>query len=339
MPAIRLQSKKLETLRKMYVAAIKALPIAQSQKATAIAQSKSLTRDMLIAQLGGAVTQSSSKAAKQAAIKRQSAKRQSLKKVSAGQSAGAGRFSAKLQAKRQSQKQAARQSQKQAAAARASAKKRKSRKSRKGASIGKNIQIPKGLRARVGRLVRAIKAGKIVAKQQRGIAITSPSSYAPIGARDASGAHGRYERFDALYKGVRVTRKSLKSRKSRKSNKVARMSVKKRFQTIKEQKFPYQLVKGYRVPARVVGGGGSGAGVIKAIPGSGAAPFHSLSAADQAKVAAFLNAAGAKLRGKGAPKKVALQAMRQQAAKQVARRASIKSRKSRKSAKKGAANR
>lgn len=335
MPA--LQTQKTETLRKKYVAAIKALPIAQSQKATAIAQSKSLTRDMLLAQLGGAVTQSSSKARKQAAIKRQSAKRQSLKKVSAGQSAGAGRFSAKLQAKRQSQKQAAaRQSQKQAAAARTSAKKRKSRKSRKGASVGKNIQIPKALRARVGRLVRAIKAGKIVAKQQRGIAITSPSSYAPIGARDASGAHGRYERFDTLYKGVRVTRKSLKSRKSKK---VARMSVKKRFQTIKEQKFPYQLVKGYRVPARVVGGGGGGAGVIKAIPGSGAAPFHSLSAADQAKVAAFLNAAGAKLRGKGAPKKVSLQAMRQQAAKQVARRASIKSRKSRKSVKKGAANR
>jgi len=329
MPA--LQTQKTETLRKKYVAAIKALPIAQSQKATAIAQSKSLSRDMLIAQLGGAVTQSSSKARKQAAIKRQSAKRQSLKKVSAGQSAGAGRFIAKLQAKRQSQKQAAaRQSQKQAAAARTSAKKRRSRK---GASVGKNIQIPKALRARVGRLVRAIKAGKIVAKQQRGIAITAPSSYAPIGARDASGAHGRYERFDALYKGVRVTRKSLKSRKSKK---VARMSVKKRFQTIKEQKYPYQLVKGYRVPARVVGGGGTGAGVIKAIPGSGAAPFHTLSAADQAKVASFLNAAGAKLRGKGAPKKVSLQAMRQQAAKQVARRASIKSRKS---VKKGAANR
>lgn len=214
---------------------------------------------------------------------------------------------------------------------RKSAKARTTRKSRTRTTksgAARAVKIPKTLRARVGKIVRAIKSGRVAVKQGK----ASPSNYALQDARD------RYTAFASLYADARITRKSRKSRKTGKSRKT-RTSVKALYAKVQGQKYPYMLKKGYRVPSKVVGGGARGAGVITTIPGSKATPFSQLSAEDQAKVVAFLNSEkGKKLRGKGAGKKtVSLQAIRRQASAQKQRRASRKSRS--RTSMKGAANR
>ena len=202
----------------------------------------------------------------------------------------------------------------------------KSQKAKSQKQARTSAKSQKLLRSRVGKIMRAIKAGTVAVKQGK----DTPSKYALSDARD------RYTAFANLYKDERITRKSRKSRKSKKTRK----SIKAVFAQVQGQKFPYMLKKGYRVPARVVGGGARGAGIIRAVPGSGAPAFSTLSDAEQAKVVAFLNANGKKLRGTGAgTKTVNLQAIKRQATAETQRHKSQKAaRKSRKSIK-GAANR
>ena len=69
----------------------------------------------------------------------------------------------------------------------------------------------------------------------------------------------------------------------------------------------YYLVKGRTVR---YGGGASGPGSIRVIPGTGATPFNRLTLAQKLKVLSFLNTpAGKKLRGKGAKRTVQVQAI------------------------------
>lgn len=196
----------------------------------------------------------------------------------------------------------------------AAAAKRQSNKSKKQAA--KKNKVTESLRKRAGRIMRAIKAGKVAEKQGK----SKPMDFTSV-----EGKRAQYEAFVALYKDVKLARKS-KSKKSKK-----RVSVKTAYQSIKGQKKPYMLKKGYRIPYKVVGGGGKGAGIIKAIPGSKAIPFAKLSDAEQREVVAFLNSEeGKMLRSKGAPKVVSLQKIQAQAAKQKTRRQTVKSRKTNK---------
>ncbi len=184
----------------------------------------------------------------------------------------------------------------------------------------KATNVTKPLRSRAGKIMRAIKAGKIAAKQGK----SKPMDFTSLKSN-----REKYEAFVKLYAGVVLGRKS-KTKKSKK-----RVSAKAAYQSIKAQgKKPYMLKKGYRIPYKVIGGGGKGAGIIKAIPGSKAIPFAKLSDAEQREVVAFLNSdEGKMLRGKGAPKTVSLQKIQAQAAAQQTRRKSVKSRKSAKSRK------
>lgn len=287
MPVVNLQDQSVATLRKKYIAKVKSADVAPQVKSTAIARANTLTKAQLVSELGTAMKQQVKQQVK-AQVKSQKAKSQKAKARGTRKSAKGGRKTA--------------------------------------GGAARLIKIPKLLRSRVGKIMRAIKAGTVAVKQGK----DTPSKYALSDARD------RYTAFANLYKDERITRKSRKSRKSKKTRK----SIKAVFAQVQGQKFPYMLKKGYRVPARVVGGGARGAGIIRAVPGSGAAAFSTLSDAEQAKVVAFLNANGKKLRGKGAgTKTVNLQAIKRQATAQTQRRKSQKAaRKSRKSIK-GAANR
>ena len=287
MPVVALQNQKVETLRKKYISMIKSAPVAQAAKQSLISGAAAMTKADLIAELKAL---SSTKGQTKAQSKKT-------------------RTSVKAQSKKQG----------------TSAKSRKGGRTTK-SGAARLIKIPKPLRARVGKIVRGIKAGTIAVKQGK----ATPSAYALADARD------RYTAFAKLYSDVRVTRKSRKSRKSRKTRK----SIKNVFAQIQGQKYPYMLKKGYRIPSRVVGGGGKGAGIIVTVPGSKATPFNQLTDAQQANVAAFLNSEkGKKLRGKGAgTKTVSLQAIKRQATAEKQRRASVKKRTTAKS-QKGAANR
>lgn len=284
MPVVNLQDQSVATLRKKYIALVKSASVPQQAKSQAIAKANTMTKAQLVSELGGAMKQQVKQQVK-AQVKSQKAKSQKAKARGTRKSAKGGR------------------------------------KTKGGAA--RLIKIPKLLRSRVGKIMRAIKAGTVAVKQGK----DTPSKYALSDARD------RYTAFANLYKDERITRKSRKSKKTRKSIKAV-------FAQVQGQKFPYMLKKGYRVPARVVGGGARGAGIIRAVPGEGAAAFSTLSDAEQAKVVAFLNANGKKLRGKGAgTKTVNLQAIKRQATAQTQRRKSQKAaRKSRKSMQ-GAANR
>ena len=244
MPAVALQNQKVETLRKKYVAMIKSVAAPQAIKQQMLAKAATMTKEQLIAELKGVSPQAKVQAKAQA--KAQSQKRTSAKAQS-----------------RKSQKGA-----------------RGTRKSRTRATKGgarRLVKIPKTLRSRVGKLVRAIKAGKIAVRQGK----DTPSVFPLQDARD------RYAAFAALYEDVRVTRKSRKTRKS----------VKVVYQQIQGQKFPYMIKKARRIPARV--------GVI---PGTKATPFNQLDETEQRKVVSFLNTEKAKkLRQKGAPREVSFQ--------------------------------
>lgn len=182
------------------------------------------------------------------------------------------------------------------AQAKAQAKKQKpassgTRKSRK------SSKLPKTLKARAGKISRAIAAGKIVAKQQK----TKPSDYASGTTRE------KYEKFVALYSGVRIPKKGAKAKGP---------SVKAVYQQIKmsrnRKKYPYYLSRGYHVKAFNVGGGKRGPGIVRRIPGYQSKPFSALTATEKKRVVSFLNGPGKGLRSKGAPKQVNLQAAMQQ---------------------------
>ena len=271
MPAVALQNQKVETLRKKFISLVKSTAAPQAAKQAMIAKAASMTKAELVSELKGTAPQAKVQAKVQAKAQSQ----------------------AKSQKKRTSAKAQSRTSQKGA---------RGTKKSRTRATKGgarRLDKIPKTLRSRVGKIVRAIKSGKIAVKQQK----ASPSAFPLQDARD------RYTAFAALYSDARITRKSRKSTKSRKSRK----SVKQVFVQIQGQKMPYMIKKSKRIPTRVA-----------AVPGQGAKPFNQLSLAQQQSVVSFLNSDKAKkLREKGAPRKVKFQDVKRQS----------------KKSKKGAANR
>jgi hypothetical protein len=127
--------------------------------------------------------------------------------------------------------------------------------------------------------------------------------------------------------------KKSKSRKS-KSKSGGRKSVAKRFSAIKQQgKVPYYLAKG---SVRRIGGGPSGPGVVRVIPGSKATPFNKLSDAEKRRVLNYLNSENGKsLRGPGAKRAVDVQGVinlkaNEKAARQAARARAKSKSKSRK---------
>lgn len=248
MPAAQYQSMKVDALRKKAMALVQADTITAQQKAAKIAQIKKLTKADLV---GALVAFQQSEAKKKAAAQQKSRK---------------------ASTKRQS----------------ASSTKRTTQKSRTRTTSGgarRAVKIPKQLRARAMKIVRAIKAGKIAVKQQK----ASPSAYPLQDARD------RYTAFVKLYEDVRITSKSRKGRKK------TRKSIKQVYAQVQGQKFPYMIKKARRIPARV--------GVI---PGSNATPFNQLEETEKRQVVAFLNTDKAKkLRQKGAPRQVSFQKLTQ----------------------------
>ena len=260
MPAVALQNQKIETLRKKFISLIKSAAAPQAATQAMIAKANAMTKAELVSELKSTVPQAKVQAKVQAKAQSQ----------------------AKSQKKRTSAKAQTRKSQK---GARGTNKSRKGgRKTKSGGS--RLVKIPQELRSRVGKIVRAIKSGKIAVKQQK----ASPSAFPLQDARD------RYTAFAALYSDARITRKSRTSTKSRKNRK-SRKSVKQVFVQIQGQKMPYMIKKSKRIPTRVA-----------AVPGQGAKPFNQLSLAQQQIVVSFLNSDKAKkLREKGAPRKVKFQ--------------------------------
>jgi hypothetical protein len=156
----------------------------------------------------------------------------------------------------------------------------------------KRGSIPKALLKRSRAISAAIKRGDLAVKQQ----ISKASDYS------AGTPKERHEKFVAKYSGARV---------SRRKGGAKRQSVKKIFAQMQGSKYPYYLSSGYKVKTFTVGGGKSGPGIIRSIPGSKAPPFSGLTKTEQAKIAKFLNTAqGQTLRAKGANKTVDLAAMR-----------------------------
>ena len=149
--------------------------------------------------------------------------------------------------------------------------------------------VAKALRARSARIAGAIKAGRIAVKQ---------------GVHSVSEAKGenprqRNQNFVRLYKGKRV-----------KGVKAPKLKMTQAYTQISGTKYPYYVSSGYRLPARVVGGGKKGPGIIRVIKGKKAKPFRLLDGTAQARVVSFLNSAkGLILRSKGAPKQVNLAAV------------------------------
>jgi len=180
---------------------------------------------------------------------------------------------------------------KQAMASQAPAQQTPPRRRSKPAATGtrtsrKSKKLPEGLKKRAQRLVAAIKSGKIKAKSGK----TKPSDYKGT-------ARERYDKFVALYKGIRIPAKG------KKSSGPKAPGIKEVYDSLPARgKKPYYLSAGYHVNAFNVGGGKKGPGIVRTIPGSGATPFSKLSEAEKKKVIKFLNTKnGKKLRTKGAP--------------------------------------
>ena len=251
MPAAQYSTMKVDALRKKAMALVQADTISAQQKASNMKAIKSMTKADLVAALV------------------------SFQQAEAKKKAAAQQKSRKASSKRQS----------------ASSTKRTTRKSRTRKTSGgarRAVKIPKPLRARAMKIVRAIKAGEVAVKQQK----ASPSAFPLQDARD------RYTAFVKLYEDVRITRKSRKGRKK------TRKSIKQVYAQVQGQKFPYMIKKARRIPARV--------GVI---PGTGATPFNQLEEAEKRQVVAFLNTDKAKkLRQKGAPREVSFQKLTQKGA-------------------------
>jgi hypothetical protein len=91
----------------------------------------------------------------------------------------------------------------------------------------------------------------------------------------------------------------------KRTRKPKRLSVTKRYETIKGQKKPYYISKGRTIR---VGGGASGPGVVRAIPKSGVDSFKKLTPDERRAVAQFLASDdGKKLRSRGAKRTVVVQ--------------------------------
>lgn len=166
---------------------------------------------------------------------------------------------------------------KKKAAAQQQAKKKSAKSQKKTSSKRRSVSsATKPMRSRAGKIMRAIKAGVVAAKQGK----MKPSDYTTGSSRE------KYKRFIELYSDVRITQKRR-----------VKKTVKQIFDQIQGQKFPYMIKKARRIPARV--------GVI---PGTKATPFNQLDETEQRKVVAFLNTEEAKkLRQEGAPREVSFQ--------------------------------
>jgi len=160
-------------------------------------------------------------------------------------------------------------------------------------------KLSKAKTARAAKIARAIRSGKISAKQ--GI----------VSYRDYSSGTNRQklDRYIALYKGTAIRKKSAAAKSK---------SLKSLYAQIQGPKKPYALTRGYTVQ---VGGGARGPGVVRKLTKQ-AKPFSQLSHAEQQAVVSFLNSQkGSKLRGKGAPKSFSLTSYRQlKASKKSAKR-------------------
>ena len=157
---------------------------------------------------------------------------------------------------------------------------RKSRKS--------SAKLPESKTKRAASLARAIRAGRIPARQGK----VAYSDYATGTRRQ------KLNRYLALYKGVTVRKKSAKPKSK---------SLKSLYSQMQGPKKPYALTRGYTVQ---VGGGARGPGVVRKLTKQ-AKPFRQLSQAQQQAVVQFLNSQkGKKLRGKGAKATFSLTAYR-----------------------------
>ena len=148
--------------------------------------------------------------------------------------------------------------------------------------------VTDAMRERAALLVAAIKSGRLAAKQ----GVTKPAEAQGKTPRD------RYVKFIAMHKKARVSSASTPKAKAK--------SVKIIYQQVRGPgSLPYYLASGY---TSRVGGGASGPGVIRAVPGSGALPFRRLDEDEQRQIVSYLNSeSGSVLRGPGAKKKVKFQ--------------------------------
>ena len=262
MPAAQYSTMKVDALRKKAIALVQSETISAQQKAATIKSIKGMNKADLVASLV---------AFQQEEAKKKAAAQQQAKKAAAQQQA---KKSAKSQKKTRSVKQKV-AAQRQASKARIdkirAAAKQTTKKRR-------DESATKSQRSRAGKIMRAIKAGTVAAKQGK----MKPSDYATGTSRE------KYKRFIELYSDVRITKKRR-----------AKKTVKQVFAQIQGQKFPYMIKKARRIPARV--------GVI---PGTKATPFNQLEEAEKRQVVAFLNTEKAKkLRQKGAPREVSFQSL------------------------------
>jgi hypothetical protein len=167
----------------------------------------------------------------------------------------------------------------------------------------------------VNRIAKLIKNGTIAARQQK----KTWRAYAQ--GTDLQ----KKRKFRALYKpalkqaglihGVpgdygKARKKSKSRSRSRRRPSITTIRASLSAQQQRNLGSKYYLVKGRTVR---YGGGATGPGSIRVIPGTGATPFNRLSIAQKQKVLSFLNTpAGKKLRGKGAKRTVQVQAIMQQ---------------------------
>lgn len=255
MPAAQFSTMKVDALRKKAIALVQADTISAQQKANNIKAVKAMTK----AQLVDALVAFQQDEAKKKAAAQQQAKKKSAK----SQKTSSKRLSVSQKIKAQRQKSKAR-IQKIRTTAKQTTKKRREE------------SATKPMRSRAGKIMRAIKAGVVAAKQGK----MKPSDYTTGSSRE------KYKRFIELYSDVRITQKRR-----------VKKTVKQVFDQIQGQKFPYMIKKARRIPARV--------GVI---PGTKATPFNQLDETEQLKVVSFLNTEKAKkLRQKGAPREVSFQ--------------------------------
>jgi hypothetical protein len=256
MPAAQFSTMKVDALRKKAIALVQSDTISAQQKANNIKAVKAMTKAQLVdALVAFQQDEAKKKAAAQQQAKKKSAKSQ--KKTSSKRS------SAKQKVTAQRQKSKAR-----IAKIRATAKQTTKKRREQSAT--------KPMRSRAGKIMRAIKAGTVAAKQGK----MKPGDYTTGTSRE------KYTKFIELYSDVRITKKRR-----------AKKTVNQVFAQIQGQKFPYMIKKARRIPARV-----------GAIPGTKATPFNQLEEAEQRKVVSFLNTEKAKkLRQKGAPREVSFQ--------------------------------
>jgi len=211
-------------------------------------------------------------------------------------------------------------------------------KSIKGGGTTQKSKMPQTFTRDYARIRKLLADGTLSVRTRAGKQVLG------VGDIPLSDTKARYEAFFETYAPALKQAKLLTGRgkmgtapkksKSRKSKSGGRKSVAKRFSAIKQQgTVPYYLAKG---SVRRIGGGPSGPGVVRVIPGSKATPFNQLSDAEKRRVLNYLNSENGKsLRGPGAKRAVDVQGVinlkaNEKAARQAARARAKSKSKSRK---------